>query len=344
MAFVYIMSFITAFATVLLFYKPVKKFLFRIGIRAIDQQKQHKPVLPTSAGIIVLIGLLAATFLFIAIDRFIILNSPTNLSYILAAAFSIFIITFIGFVDDINISPVLKKDKGLPDYRLGLKQWQKPLLVLPAAVPLMAVRAGVTEMYLPVFGIVNFGIFFPLLLLPLAVVFITNTTNMLAGMNGLEAGLGFVSLTSIGIYAFFAGKPEAAIIAFSAAGALLAILAFNWYPAKILPGDSLTFLIGASIITSVIIGNIERFGIVVFSIWILEFLLKLRSRFAARTLGSPKPNGVLERPYPKVYSIIHILMSFKKFNEKQISAILIGIQTLICIISLWASLTFLSVL
>lgn len=344
MAYVYILVFLAAFSTVLLFYKPVKKFLFRVGIRAIDQQKNNKPVLPTSAGIVVLIGFLAAVFLFIAIDKFLIINSSTNLSYILAAAFSIFIITIIGFFDDINVSPALKKDKGLEDYRIGLKQWQKPLLVIPAAIPIMAVRAGVTEMALPFFGIVDFGIFFPLILVPLAVVFVTNATNMLAGMNGMEAGLGFVTTASIGIYAFFAGRPEAAIIAFSAAGALLSMLLFNWYPAKILPGDSLTFLVGAAIVSSIIIGNIERFGIFIFAPWIIEFFLKLRSKFKARTLGSLNQKGVLETPYKKTYSIIHVLMKFKKFNEKQIAIILIALQTIICAVALIGSLTFLSVL
>src|SRR3989338_4967690 len=233
MPYVHILVFIVSFLAVLFFYRSAKKFLFRIGIRAIDQQKKNKPLLPTSAGVIVLAGLLAGVFIYIGINTFI-LHSPVNLAVLLAASFSIFIIAFIGFLDDINIPPVLKKDKGLKDYRIGLKQWQKPLLVLPAAIPLMAVRAGVTEMALPFVGIVNFGIIYPLLLIPLAVVFVTNTTNMLAGMNGLEAGLGFISTTSIGIYSVFAGRPEAAIIAFSAAGALGAMLIFNWYPAKIL--------------------------------------------------------------------------------------------------------------
>lgn len=339
----FVIVFIAAFFTALAFYKPTKKFLSRVGINAIDQQKRTKPLLPTSSGIMALIGILAGVFLSIGLESFYFHN-PLNLTYLLAAAFSIFIITFIGFFDDLNVSRVLTKDKGLEDYRIGLKQWQKPLLVLPAAVPLMAVRAGVTEMSVPFIGIVNFWVFFPLLIVPLAVVFVTNATNMLAGMNGLESGLGFVSTVSIGIYAFFAGRPEAAIIALSAAGALGSILIFNWYPAKILPGDSLTYLIGAAIVTSIIIGNMERFGIFIFTLWVLEFFLKLRSRFKARTLGILKQNGVLETPYKKTYSLIHILMRPKKFTEKQITIILVGIQALICAITLISSLIFLSVL
>ncbi len=340
MPFTYIIVFAVAFFAVLFSFRHAKKFLFRIGIRAIDQQKKNKPILPTSAGIIVLAGLLAGVFFFIGLNSFF-LKIPINLSLIFAASFSIFIITFIGFLDDINISPVMKKDKGLKDYRLGLKQWQKPLLVIPAAIPLMAVRAGVTEMALPFIGVVNFGIIYPLLLIPLAVVFVTNSTNMLAGMNGLEAGLGFVATASIGVYAIFAGRPEAAIIALSAAGALGAILIFNWNPAKILPGDSLTFLTGAAIVSSIIIGNMERFGVFIFTIWILEFILKARSRFKARTLGNLNSKGVLEPPYKKIYSLIHVVMSFRRFNEKQITSILILIEIIICAAVLAVYLPFL---
>ena len=333
MSYVYILVFLAAFVTGLVFYKGISKFLFRIGIRAIDQQKHHKPVLPTSAGIIVLISILAGMFLFIGLDSFV-LGTKINLSYILAAGFAIFIITFIGFFDDINVSPILKKDKGLQDYRIGLKQWQKPLLVLPAAIPLMAVRAGVTEMALPLIGAINFGILYPLILIPLAVVFVTNATNMLAGMNGLESGLGLVSTLSIGTYAFIIGSPEAAIIAFSTAGALAAILLFNWYPAKILPGDSLTYLIGAAIVSSVIIGNIEKFAIIIFTPWIIEFFLKLRSKFKARSLGELQKDGSLKSSYKKTYSLTHLFMRSGKARERKIALYLILLEAVICLAAL----------
>ena len=333
MAFVYVLVFLAAFLTGLIFYKWIRKFLFRVGIRGIDQQKAGKPVLPTSAGIIVLISILAGMFLFIGLDSFV-LGTNINLSYILAAGFSIFIITFIGFFDDINVSPILKKDKGLKDYRIGLKQWQKPLLVLPAAIPLMAVRAGVTQMSLPFLGTINFGIIYPLVLIPLAVVFVTNATNMLAGMNGLESGLGLIATFSLGTYALIIGRPEAAIIAFSAAGALAAILIFNWYPAKILPGDSLTYLIGASIISSIVIGDMEKFGIIIFIPWMIEFLLKLRSKFTARSLGQLQQNGTLKSSYKKSYSLTHILMKRGNLKESKITSYLLLIEAIICLAAL----------
>ena len=328
--------FFISLVAVVIFFKPLSKFLFRVGIRGTDQQKAAKPLLPTSAGLIVIVGFLAGIFFYIGFNTFV-LHEEANLAILFAASFSIIIITFIGFFDDINISPTMKLDKGVRDIRIGLKQWQKPLLVLPAALPLMAVKAGVTQMTIPFVGAVNLGILYPLLIIPIAVIFVANATNMLAGMNGMEAGLGFLTTISMGIYASIFGQTEAAIISFAAAGALLAILFFNWYPAKILPGDSLTFLIGASIVSAMVIGNMEKFAMLIFTPWIIEFFLKMRLKFKARSLGDLQLNGTLKAPYKKIYSWTHIWMRLGVNTEKKIALSMILLEIILIIISAWFS-------
>jgi UDP-N-acetylglucosamine--dolichyl-phosphate N-acetylglucosaminephosphotransferase len=197
----------------------------------------------------------------------------------------------------------------------------------------MVVVAGTSMMDLPLLGTVDFGIIYPLLLIPMAVVIVSNVTNMLAGMNGLEAGLGFVSMFSLGLYTFMLGRVEASIIAFTLCFSLLAFMKWNWYPAKFLPGDSLTYLIGASFVSVVIIGNIEKFGIIVFTPWIIEAFLKLRSKFTARSLGDLQMDGTLKPPYEKVYSLTHVFMKIKPMRERRISEIIIGIEILICLMA-----------
>lgn len=325
MALAIISVFLVSLAAAFIFAKPMMKFLFRVGIRAVDKQKKGEPLLPTSAGLIAIIGFLAGTFIYIGINTFI-LKAPANLAFILAGAISVFIITLIGFFDDINVSPKQKNDKGIKDYRIGLKQWQKPLLVLPAAIPLMAVSAGVKTMSIPFVGAVNFGILYPVILIPFIVVFVANATNMLAGMNGLEASLGFLSTVSLGLYATLFGEAESAIISFSAAGSLLAVLFFNWHPAKLLPGDSLTYLTGASMASAIIIGNIEKFGIILLMPWAIEVLLKIRSGFDARSLGNLQSDGTLKPPYKKIYSWTHILMKLGIKKEKDITIAMILIE------------------
>jgi UDP-N-acetylglucosamine--dolichyl-phosphate N-acetylglucosaminephosphotransferase len=194
----------------------------------------------------------------------------------------------------------------------------------------MAVMAGTAVMDVPFIGHFDFGIVYPLLLIPLAVVVVSNTTNMLAGMNGLETGLGIVSMFSLGLYTLMMGRTEASVIAFTLCFSLLAFLKWNWFPAKFLPGDSLTYLTGASFAAIVIIGNIEKFGIVVFTPWIIEFFLKLRSGFRARSLGNLQKDGTLSAPYKKTYSLTHAVMKIRPMKEWQISAVLISFEAVIC--------------
>ena len=200
-----LLSAVISFFTVYFIAPSMKKFLERIDIIGTDMQKPGKPKMATSAGMIVMTGIVLGGFFFIGVNSFI-LNLPINLQEILAAYCSILIMVIIGFMDDINIRKKPRKIKGIHDYRIGLKQWQKPLLTLPAAIPLMAVSAGVTSMSIPFLGMVDFGAIYPLILIPLAVVVVSNATNMLAGTNGLEAGLGFFSMLGLGIYAFIFGR------------------------------------------------------------------------------------------------------------------------------------------
>ena len=319
-----------------LFITPrMMRFLKGCGIVGIDQQKKGRPVLPTSGGICVAFGLIGGLMTYIAAEKFVYGNA--NLTMLLAASSTIMIITLIGILDDLNIKREKKKDtSGTVEYRVGLPQWLKPLLTLPAAVPLMAVAAGDSLMTIPFIGInIQFGILYPLLLVPLAVVCVSNTNNMLAGMNGLEAGMGFVASLAVGLYAFAAGRTEGAIIALMLSAALLAFLRYNRFPARMLPGDSLTYLIGATFVTAVVIANVEMFAVIVYIPWIIEAFLKLRGRFAMASLGILQKDGTLKSQYKKIYSLTHVVMKSGRFTEKQVTEILVSIEILIALFAFW---------
>jgi UDP-N-acetylglucosamine--dolichyl-phosphate N-acetylglucosaminephosphotransferase len=310
----------------------VARFLFRAGIVGIDQQKTGKPVLPSSGGLPVAIGLLAGLLLFIGTNTFLIKVYSNEL--LLAALATILIITLIGLIDDLNVGKrMVRARTGTKEYRIGLPQWLKACLVLPAALPLMAVAAGQTRMAIPFFGSVDFGIIYPLILVPIAVVCVANATNMLAGMNGLEAGLGGIASLSVGIFGLLRGQIEGAVIALILCAALLGFLKWNWFPAKILPGDSLTYLIGAGFVTAVILANIEMFGIFVFIPWIVEAFLKLRGQFKVSSLGVLQKDGSLKSQYNRIYSLTHILMRVGKFRERDITVALVGIEMAICVLA-----------
>ncbi len=47
-------------------------------------------------------------------------------------------------------------------------------------------------------------------------------------------------------------------------GALLAFLWFNWYPAKVFPGDTLTYSVGALVACIAILGDMEKIAVILF--------------------------------------------------------------------------------
>lgn len=303
---------------VLLLGKPIMRFLSRIGVIGTDQHKQGKPVLPSSGGTIAAAGFFIGILSFVGISTFATKIS-VDLAGLLAAIIAIETITLVGFLDDLYTKKVKMKARvGHVDYRVGLKQWQKPLLVLPAAIPLMAVNIGHQALAIPFLGIVDFGLLYPLLLVPLALVCVSNATNMLAGLNGLEAGMGAVALVGMGIFALTKGSVDAAGLALVGAASLFAFLRFNWYPARVLPGDSLTYMIGALIASVAIIGNMEKFAIIAFVPWIAEAFLKAKGMFRGTSLARLERGNYLKPKNGKIESLTHVIMSLGNLKENQL--------------------------
>jgi UDP-N-acetylglucosamine--dolichyl-phosphate N-acetylglucosaminephosphotransferase len=323
--FVFFCAFVAFLATFLLIPWAIK-FLKRIGLEVKDQNKARLPLVPLSGGIAVLVGIYAGFFTFIFLRKFIfgasfysISLEPSNLALLFAAMISLFIVTFVGFIDDL----IVHKSR---DRSGGLAQWQKPLLTLAAAVPLMVMKAGYTTMYFPFLGAVNLGIIYPLILIPIGVVGAANMVNMLAGFNGMEAGMGIVYFGMLGFYAYVNESYLAALIALFIFSALIAFYWFNKFPAKIFPGDSLTYLMGGGLAIIAIIGNIEKAALIVSIPFFIELVLKARGKFKVQTYGYEKNGKIFSRSGNKVYSIPHILTRTGKFSERQITYAMIFME------------------
>ena len=309
------------------------KILKLEGIVGRDQMKPKKPLIPEMGAPPIVFGFIAGIFAYIAAQTFIIKSLDLQqLVSLMAAILTILMIAFIGMLDELT-TLMKKKDTGkFKEYkRLGLKKWIQVVLPFSAAFPLMAIAAGVTTITVPFIGSINIGIIYPLVLVPIAIVGATNATNMLAGFNGLQAGLGIVLCSFLGVFAYLQNSYGAALIAFVFVAVLLAFLKYNWYPAKIFPGG-LDYVVGAAIASIAIIGNIEKFAVLCFVPWFLELILKARSKFKAESFGVLQKDGTLKAPYKKSYSLLHVIMKLGRFNEWQVSAILISLVAVWCFI------------
>jgi len=331
-----LISMVVSFFTTFIITPQAIRFLWCAGIKGRDLHKKNKPKLPAGGGSSAAAGIVAGLLTYVGIQTFVYGAQAVSI-YLLGAISSILIVTFVGLIDDINVWSKDVETKDGKNIKVGLPQWIKPFLIIPAAVPLMVLNAGETSMAVPFIGNVDFGILYPLLLIPIGVVGASNMINMLGGFNGLEAGLGIVYTLSLGLFALFYNIEIAAVIFLVAFMSLLAFLRYNWYPAKILPGDSLTYLLGSIVATGVIVGNIERAGMIIMIPFIFQGILKFYSLFKtkhfASDLGILQKGGSIKSRYgKKIYSLTHVVMGLGRFSEKQITIILIFVQIIFSIL------------
>src|SRR5437870_6620275 len=213
---------------------------------------------------------------------------------------------------------------GLIDDMFGLRQRAKAILPYLLAIPLGAVAYSSGDTYL--LG-VNLGLII-VLVVPLGVTSAANATNMLEGLNGLGAGMGIIMTVALVTLAFLQGSYSGLFIAFPLVGALVAFLAFNKYPARVFPGDSMTLFMGAAIASIAIVAHQKTLGAVLFAPMILEFGLKLRSHFQAENYGAPDQSGRLHYSGP-IGSLTHVIMRKRPMKEWQIVASVWGIEALV---------------
>ncbi|MFB6295110.1 MAG: hypothetical protein ABEI97_05085, partial [Candidatus Nanohaloarchaea archaeon] len=104
MAAVFLAAAVAAgFVTGLVLTREAIRFLEDSGVVGIDQQKQEKPELPTSGGVAVIFGFLAAISVYIGLTTFLPGAPTPDTELLLAALSSTFIIGIIGLIDDIHV-------------------------------------------------------------------------------------------------------------------------------------------------------------------------------------------------------------------------------------------------
>ncbi len=315
-----IASFLITFIALPIWIKKAKQE----GLFGKDINKPHKPVVAEGGGFVVLGGAAIGILLYIAFNTFRFGKTDTLIS-IFALLSVLFISSIVGIVDDFL------------GWKKGLNKWVRILLVLFAAVPLMAINAGTST----ISGI-NLGLLYPLIIIPLGVVGATVTFNFLAGYNGLEASQGIILLSALAIVTFLVGSSWLSVLALCMVAALLGFLVFNMYPAKIFPGDVMTYAVGAMIASIAILGNIEKIALFFFIPYILETILKARGKLKKESFAKVNEDGSLEMPYEKVYGLEHLAIKvLKKIKpsgkayEKEVVWVINIFQIIIIALGFW---------
>jgi UDP-N-acetylglucosamine--dolichyl-phosphate N-acetylglucosaminephosphotransferase len=295
-----------------------------------DMNKPDHPLIPRSGGLVVAIVICFSLLFYIFLKTFSLLGTTsTNVIEAFAISATVLLAGFIGFIDDVL------------GWKEGLTQLQKVLLTVPIALPLTVINAGHSIIQLPILGNVDLGLLYPLLIVPLGIIGSTNGFNLLAGYNGLETGMGLVIFAVFGFTGMIIGRLWIALVAFIVYASLLAFLAFNWYPAKVFPGNSFSYSIGALIATLAILGNMERIAVWLFIPYFLEILLYFRARVIdkmgdVQAFAKPNEDGSLELPYEHIYDTTHLAIWVlkrvkKKVYERDVVLFVIAVQVLIAV-------------
>jgi len=312
--------FISFFCTFFVLPSWIKK-AHKEGLVGRDMHKKDKRKVAEGGGVIVLFGFSIGLLLYIAINTFYFKNTEF-LTPMFAILSTLLIAAMVGSIDD------------LLGWKKGLSKSMRIGMMLFAAIPLMAINAGVSTMM----GI-DFGLLYPLVLIPLGIVGASTTFNFLAGYNGLEASQGILILGALSVVTFLTGDSWLSVISLIMVAALIAFYMFNKYPAKIFPGDTLTYPVGALIAVIAIIGNVEKIALFFFIPYILETILKLRGRLKKESFAKLNKEGSLEMPYKKIYGLEHLAIKIlkwikpsKKVYENEVVFLINGFQILIIII------------
>jgi len=240
----------------------------------------------------------------------------------------ILILSLAGFVDDV-LGWTFK----------GLSIRFRLFLALAASIPLVVINAGTSGINFPFLGFVDIGIVYPLILIPIGITGAATTYNFLAGFNGLEAGQGIIILSFLSFVAYLTGTSWISVVGLCMVASLIVFYFYNKYPARIFPGDVLTYSVGALIAGMSILGNFEKIAVFVFTPYILETVLKLRGGLKKHSFGKVNSDGSLEMPYEKIYGLTHLsLFILKKFKkrvyEKDVVYLIFMFQIILCLIAL----------
>ena len=297
------------------------------GMTGVDVHKPEKPDVPKGGGFIVLFAIVSGILVVMGLTTF--QEQADIREGLLAALVSILMAGIIGLLDD----------------SFDFKNRTKIALPLVASIPMVAVSVGTPTMTIPFIGTINFGVFYALLIVPLMMTFIVDSSNMYGGMNGLETGLSTINASAIVVYVvaypFISGQEittallDSGTVAASLLGASIAFFYFNRYPAKVLPGDVGRLPLGAAMASALILGNMDRLAIILYIPFLINFLLYLiyrvwvgRKNVEYVKFAKPREDGTLEVVGP--FTMYWLLPHFSdSITEKKNVNLLLLLQAVI---------------
>lgn len=183
------------------------------------RRKVHKKITPSLGGVAIFLGFITSSLIWIDFDSWGLIK------FVLVALFVVF---FIGVRDD--LVPL---------------RWIVKLLgqIMAASLLIFLFELRIHSLY-GVFGVTELPLWLSYTLTYFTIIVITNSFNLIDGLDGLAALLGIISLLAFSAWFFYVKDLVFATLAMAMAGSVGAFLIYNWEPSKIFMGDTGALVIG----------------------------------------------------------------------------------------------------
>jgi len=269
-------------------YHVIPKFrdmFIKANLFGVDLNKSSGVKVPEATGVITGCIFLMVSFIMIPFTYSDYLLEQTTTPFphsefvqLIAALLSISCMLLLGFADDV----------------LDLRWRHKLLLPSMASLPLLMVyyiTTNRTEIVVPTIlrwllgHSIQLGILY-YLYMGLLAVFCTNAINILAGINGLEVGQSIIIAMSIAVFNLMSLNGGLAhhhrfslyfLVPYLSTS--LALLAHNWYPSKVFPGDTFCYFSGMTFAVVAILGHFSKTLLLFFIPQVFNFLYSLPQLF-----------------------------------------------------------------
>ncbi|MBP8639917.1 MAG: undecaprenyl/decaprenyl-phosphate alpha-N-acetylglucosaminyl 1-phosphate transferase [Oscillospiraceae bacterium] len=231
----------------------VKTFAQKVGAMDVpgEARRVHDHPIPRMGGLAIFLGFLFSVLLFADINR--------QMQGILLGCV---IIVATGAIDDI----------------ISLNAWVKLLMQIIAAVVAVLHGVEINVLANPALWsskeyLILGGLSVPITIL--WIVGITNSVNLIDGLDGLAVGVSTISSITMLVIALVVSDSSVAIVLAALVGACIGFMPYNLNPAKIFMGDTGALLLGYVLATMSILGLFKFYAVVSFAVPLLAVAVPL---------------------------------------------------------------------
>lgn len=243
-----VLALLVALAVSFLMTPVVKTFAYKVGAIDVpkDARRMHKVPIPRLGGLAIFIGFMVSILLFAEI-------TPELRSILLGAV----IIVVLGVVDDIMALPAMLK------------------FVVQIVAALIPATHGVRILAFSNPNVFSENLYWVLggLSIPFTVLWIvaiTNSVNLIDGLDGLANGVSAISATTMLVIALASDQSAVAVVLAALVGACVGFMPYNMNPAKMFMGDTGATFLGYILATMSIQGLFKYYAVISF---VVPFLI-----------------------------------------------------------------------